>query len=91
MIESVVQSKIINFLNQKWYICIKQIKTNYNWVPDLLVLTWNNEHFWIEVKTESWKLSELQKYRIEKFKEIWDTVLVVYWFNDFLNKFDKKV
>ena len=66
------------------------IKTNLNWIPDLLVITWQWEHFWVEVKQETWKLSKLQEYRIWELEAMGDTVIVPYGYDDFIIKFNKK-
>lgn len=67
MKEQLIQSKIIKRLEgQGWYV-IKLIKTNKNGIPDLVAFK-DNEFQFIEVKTETGKLSELQKFRIEELK-----------------------
>lgn len=81
--EAKLQSRIIKFLEKKWYTVLKLIKTNKNGIPDLQVLTWNGKHFWIEVKSSTWKLSELQKYRIEELTKKWDHAMVVYSYEQF--------
>jgi len=83
--EGRLQTKIIKYLEN--CTCVKLIKVNLNWMPDLLILPWNWKCYFIEVKTESWRLSELQKYRIKKLKEDWYEVLVPYWWEDFLKQF----
>ena len=85
-----IQKKIVDFLEkQEWFTCIKQIKTSKNGIPDLLVLTGNSKHFWIEVKTEVWKLSVLQKFVIKGLRENWDYVIVPYGFDDFLKQYNE--
>jgi hypothetical protein len=84
MLESVLQKKIIDYLTKKWYLCIKLIKTNLNWIPDLQILTWNWKTFFIEVKQENWKQSEIQKYRQKQLIDLWYNSYIVYWYNDFL-------
>jgi len=65
--ESKIQKKIITELEKRGYFCVKLIKTNKNGVPDLLVCK-DNDYFFVEVKTEKGKLSELQKCRIKEMK-----------------------
>lgn len=67
MLESKIQSKIINKLNSDGWMVVKLIKTNLNGIPDLLALK-NNKAIFIEVKSEKGKLSEIQKYRINELK-----------------------
>lgn len=85
-LESQTQNKIINHLKKQWYHPIKIIKVNGSWYPDLFVLTWNGKHIWIEVKQLTWKLSEIQKYRISELEKLWDRVIVAYGFNDYIEK-----
>lgn len=83
MLESIIQKKIIDYLEKKGYYVIKLIKTNKNWIPDLLIL-WNWETFFIEVKQEKGKQSEIQKYRQEEINKLWYKSYCVYWYDDFL-------
>ena len=89
MTEQAIQKKITNFLTDKWYQVVKLIKTNVNWVPDLMVLTWDEKMFFVEVKTEKGKLSPLQIFRIKKLEENWYKVIVPYWYDDFINKYEE--
>jgi Holliday junction resolvase len=67
MKESQIQSKIIRSLESDGWYVIKLIKTNKNGIPDLIALK-PNEVYFVEVKTEKGRLSELQKYRIEELE-----------------------
>lgn len=69
MTEQAIQAKIIKRLEKDGYYVIKLIKTNKNGIPDLLAIK-KNECFFIEVKTEKGKLSEVQKFRIDELKEL---------------------
>lgn len=87
-LESKIQSRIIKFLEkQQWVVVFKQTVSNKPWVPDLLCVVWEGKHFWIETKQENGGLSELQKYRIKQLEDMWDKVLVVYSFDDFIEQF----
>ena len=87
-LESKIQAKIIKFLEkQQDCMVIKLTVTNKTGIPDLLVLTWEWRHFWIETKQEKWKLSEIQKYRIGVLEAKWDKVIIAYWFEDFIEQF----
>ena len=87
-LESKIQAKIIKFLEkQQGCIVIKFTVTNKTGIPDLLVLTWKCKLFWIETKQEKWKLSKIQEYRIGVLEAKWDKVLVVYWYDDFIEQF----
>ena len=66
MKEQQIQKKIINKLESEGWYVIKLIKTNKNGVADLLALKDKEKPFFIEVKTPTGKLSELQKFRIKE-------------------------
>jgi Holliday junction resolvase len=65
MRESDIQKSIINHLTKEGWICIKLIQTNWNGIPDLMVLK-NSRTVFIEVKQPGKKPNDLQQYRIEK-------------------------
>ena len=89
MIESKIQKKITDFLKKEWYEVIKITSSNKNGIPDLLALTGNSKHLWIEVKVEKGKLSELQKYVIKWLEQLWDIVLVPYGYEDFIKQYNQ--
>jgi hypothetical protein len=91
MLENKTQKKIIDYCNSLWYITVDLIKTNLNWIADLLVCTWDKKHFWVEVKQETWKMSEIQKYRQKQFESMWDVRITCYWYKDFINKYLEKI
>jgi hypothetical protein len=62
MLESVLQRKIIHFLEKEGFLVVKIIQCNKNGFPDLQVMK-SGVTFFIEVKSENGKLSALQKYR----------------------------
>ena len=66
MKEQQIQKKIIDKLESEGWYVIKLIKTNKNGIADLLALKDNEKPFFIEVKTPTGKLSELQKFRIKE-------------------------
>jgi Holliday junction resolvase len=61
MLESKIQSKIINQLKKNGWLVIKIIKCNINGMSDLICFK-NGRTVFIEVKNESGKQSEIQKY-----------------------------
>ena len=69
MIEQQIQKKIINKYESKGWYVIKLIKTNKNGIPDLLCLKQNEIPLFIEVKTETGVVSELQKFRIKELND----------------------
>ena len=68
MTESQIQKKIIDRYEKDGYMVVKLIQTSKNGIPDLLLLKDGIAYF-IEVKTETGRLSELQKYRIKQLEE----------------------
>ena len=66
--ESKIQAKIIKKLEQQGYFVLKIIRCNKNGCPDLLALK-DGRCFFVEVKTETGVLSEIQKYRIDELKK----------------------
>ena len=69
MKEQQYQKKIIDKLElDGWYV-LKLIKTNKNGIPDLIAIKQNEIPIFIEVKTETGILSELQKFRLKELKE----------------------
>ena len=90
MLESKIQKKITDFLKKKWYEVIKITSSNKNWIPDLLALTGNWKHIWVEVKQEKWKLSKLQEYVIKWLREMGDIVLIPYWYDDFVLQYSQE-
>lgn len=68
MTETQIQAKIIARYEKDGYMVVKLIQTNKNGICDLLLLKDGIASF-IEVKTETGRLSELQKYRIKQLEE----------------------
>lgn len=69
MKESELQTKIIKHYEAKGYLVIKIIQSSKNGIPDLLLIKEGVHPFFIEVKTERGRLSELQKYRIKQLEK----------------------
>lgn len=69
MKESELQAKIIKHYEAKGYLVIKIIQSSKNGIPDLLLIKEDVHPFFIEVKTEQGKLSDLQKYRIKQLEK----------------------
>ena len=69
MREAELQAKIIKHYEAKGFLVIKIIQTNKNGIPDLLLIKEGVHPFFIEVKTERGRLSDLQKYRINQLEK----------------------
>jgi Holliday junction resolvase-like predicted endonuclease len=68
MTEAQIQAKIIDRYEKDGYMVVKLIQTSKNGIPDLLLLKDGIASF-VEVKTETGRLSELQKFRIKQLEE----------------------
>tara|TARA_R110002020_G_scaffold333536_1_gene548977 strand:- start:315 stop:572 length:258 start_codon:yes stop_codon:yes gene_type:complete len=69
MKEQDYQNKLIKKYEAQGYFVLNLIKTNCNGISDLLVLKADEIPMFIEVKTPSGVISEIQKYRMKKLKE----------------------
>ncbi len=77
MTEAKIQLKISQYLKDMDYIVVKNMSMSLNGWPDLSCYGPNGEHFMIEVKTPTGRLSNIQKYRIAKLRAKHHTVYVV--------------
>ena len=76
MKEQFIQKKILNYLEDDGYYCLKLAKTNKNGIADIIAIK-PNRVFFVEVKSEKGIVSELQKHRIEELKQNGIQTLVV--------------
>ena len=67
MLESKIQSKIVDKLKKDNWLVVKLIKTSCNGIPDLMCLK-DGKTMFIEVKQPKGILSEIQKFRIEQLR-----------------------
>ena len=68
MLESAIQTKIKNKMQEDGWTVIKLIKTSMNGIPDILALK-NGEVMFIEVKQPKGVVSPLQKHVIKTLRE----------------------
>jgi Holliday junction resolvase len=64
--EQQIQAKKIKQLENDGYYVIKLVRTNKNGIPDLIAIPKNSDVLFVEIKTPTGKVSELQKYRINE-------------------------
>ena len=76
ILKSVIQKKVINYLEKKGFLVVKTIVLNVSGYPDIFAFR-NGEALFVEVKSKNGKLSELQEYRIKKIREQGFKVLIV--------------
>lgn len=67
MKEQQIQAKRIKQLEAEGYYVLKLIKTNKNGIPDLIAIK-EGDILFSEIKTQTGKLSEIQKYRIKELE-----------------------
>tara|TARA_R110001632_G_scaffold123505_3_gene236258 strand:- start:2937 stop:3251 length:315 start_codon:yes stop_codon:yes gene_type:complete len=70
MKESSYQKRISDNLTKDGWFVTNLIKTNRNGIPDLLALKDGERPFYIECKTPKGKLSEIQKYMLNKLTDL---------------------
>lgn len=85
MKEQHYQTKIIKDYESRGYYVINLIKTNKNGIPDLLCIKEGEQPIFIECKSLTGTLSELQKYRIKELKNRGFKAGYSKGFNIFLN------
>lgn len=85
MLESVIQRAIIISLRNNGWLVVKHIQTNLNGWPDLQCLK-DGKCVFIEVKSKSGVLSDLQKHRHNQIKKAGFTVVIASTVDD-ISKF----
>lgn len=87
--ESKIQIKVIKFLEKDGWYVLRLISTNKTGIPDLLAFKKNEPDIFIEVKTETGKLSKLQEFRHKDIiKKTGAIVITHYGYKDFILKFN---
>ena len=82
-LESKIQSRIIGKLRECGYFVTKLSVTSTAGIPDLLAIKEGRAYF-IEVKREGNKPSELQLYRLKELQSYGAVVIVAYSVDDIL-------
>lgn len=85
MREAVIQRQIIEYIEKLGFYVVKIIQCNKNGFPDLMVLYAGSVIF-IEVKSATGKLSELQKYRIQQLSDLGYTTIITQSLTHFKNE-----
>ena len=65
--EAAIQRQVMKALEKEGWTCVKLIQTNLNGMPDLLCLRHGMTMF-VEVKSETGKVSPMQLHRIQQLK-----------------------
>lgn len=76
MLESQIQSKILQYLKQEGYFCFKTVATNKRGIPDIFVLV-DGVAIFLEVKTQTGRVSALQDYQMTQIRAAGGYVYVV--------------
>ncbi len=88
--EGKVQKKITDHLKRDGWFVTKLMQTSTNGIPDVLAVR-SGQTLFIEVKTLSGKLSELQKFRIKELRDKYSQdVLVSYGYEHFYEQYTGK-
>jgi hypothetical protein len=85
MREAVIQRQIIEYIERLGFYVVKIIQCNKNGFPDLMVLIAGSAIF-IEVKSATGKVSELQKYRHQQLIEIGYPIIITTSLTHFKNE-----
>ena len=86
MREAEIQHQIIKTLEDAGWLVVKIIQTNRNGWPDLQIHK-NGFTYFIEVKSENGKVSELQKYRHKQLEKQGFRVFIVSSLKQLLHEF----
>jgi hypothetical protein len=87
MREAVIQRQIIEYIEKLGFYVVKIIQCNKNGFPDLMVLIRGSAVF-IEVKSATGKVSELQKYRHKQLQELGYPIIITSSLTHFKNELD---
>ena len=88
--EGKIQKKITDHLKRNGWFTTKLMQTSTNGIPDVLAVR-HDQTLWIEVKTPTGRLSEIQKFRIRELTEKYSqNVMVVYSYAEFYEKYTGK-
>jgi hypothetical protein len=87
MREAVIQRQIIEYIEKLGFYVVKIIQCNKNGFPDLMVLIAGSAIF-IEVKSATGKVSELQKYRHKQLHELGYPIIITSSLTHFKNELD---
>lgn len=89
MLESAIQSKIIEKVEAKGCLAIKIMRANKNGIPDLCILTPNGRVVFIEVKKPGGIASKLQEYYIGFIRKLGIPAAICYSWEDAVAMVDK--
>ncbi len=73
-----VESRLVSSLKKIGLPCLKFDPTNHIGMPDRLVLLPGGKVMWVEVKTDSGHLEEIQKLRHRELENLGHTIRVVW-------------
>lgn len=85
MREAIIQRQIIEYIERLGFYVVKIIQCNKNGFPDLMVLIAGSAIF-IEVKSATGKVSELQKYRHKQLSELGYPIIITSSLTHFKNE-----
>lgn len=87
--EGKIQKKITDRLKKDRWFVTKLMQTSTNGIPDVLAVR-QGETLWVEVKTPTGRLSEIQKYRIKELdQKFGQYVYVSYSYAEFTEQYEQ--
>ena len=78
MLEKAIEARLVKECKKRSALCLKQNVIGRRGYPDRLIITKHGQYIWVELKTETGKLSEGQKAAIEELQAHGAAVYVTY-------------
>lgn len=78
MLEKAIEARFVKECKKRGWLCLKQNVIGRRGYPDRLIVLKDGTHIWVELKTETGKLSDGQLAAIDELKAHETAVFVVY-------------
>lgn len=82
MLEKDIERHMVQKIKKMGGLCYKFVSPNNPGVPDRIVITPDGRSIYVELKTETGKLSSIQKHQIEKIRKCGADARVLYGWQD---------
>lgn len=82
MLEKDIECRMAQKIKKTGGLCYKFVSPNNPGVPDRIVITPDGRTIYVELKTETGRLSSIQKHQIEKIRKCGADVRVLYGWQD---------
>ncbi len=80
MLEKAIEARLVKECKKHGALCLKQNVIGRRGYPDRLILTKSGKYIWVELKTDTGKLSDGQKAAIEELRAHGAEVHITYGF-----------